>query len=81
MLTIRTTEKGIYVSVDGKQEMAHPLGSLRYTCTSTSVRFFPANGYEGLYEGRYGDNFTVNGEPVTKENAQTLLEALFFFEI
>ena len=80
MLTIRTTEKGIYVSVDGKQEMAHPLGSLRYTCTSTSVRFFPANGYEGLYEGRYGDNFTVNGEPVTKENAQTLLEALFFLK-
>lgn len=80
MLTIRTTEKGIYVSVDGKQEMAHPLGSLRYTCTSTSVRFFPDNGYEGLYEGRYGDNFTVNGEPVTKENAQTLLEALFFLK-
>ena len=66
--------------MDGKQEMAHPLGSLRYTCTSTSVRFFPANGYEGLYEGRYGDNFTVNGEPVTKENAQTLLEALFFLK-
>ena len=75
-LAIRTTPQAVYIDA-GSGERAHQRGTLRYAVTARQLVIYPAQGYEPVAAARFDRGITVDGTPLTPDNAEELLADLF----
>jgi hypothetical protein len=77
MLQIITDDKGVRFTKNGKTGR-YGIGSVRYIITGDTVDFI--DGYNrALVDSERLANFTLNGETLTRANADEKLSAVFFF--
>ena len=68
-LAIRTTPQAVYIDA-GSGERAHQRGTLRYAVTARQLVIYPAQGYEPVAAARFDRGITVDGTPLTPDNAE-----------
>lgn len=75
-IAIKTTESQILIIVNDNTNMTYPKNSLKYRASDSELYLYLVGESNILYSAKWG-NITIDGTIVTKQNVNTMLEALF----